>query len=140
MTQTKTRALTEGALMVAAATALSYVKLLELPQGGVACGLPPHVPGRDQDGGQRRPVEIEPVKECPGGGAGTQGGISFAQDKNPAAVGKAAGHPQGRLLQQGGPFFEECLAQTCPCPAVCGYDVLRCVHDVVLHGLRPYHF
>ncbi len=37
MTQTKTRALTEGALMVAAATALSYVKLLELPQGGSVC-------------------------------------------------------------------------------------------------------
>ena len=37
MTQTKTRALTEGALMVALATALSYVKLLELPQGGSVC-------------------------------------------------------------------------------------------------------
>ena len=37
MTQTKTRALTEGSLMVAAATALSYVKLLELPQGGSVC-------------------------------------------------------------------------------------------------------
>ena len=37
MTQTKARALTEGALMVAAATALSYVKLLELPQGGSVC-------------------------------------------------------------------------------------------------------
>ncbi len=37
MTQTKTRALTEGALLVAAATALSYVKLFELPQGGSVC-------------------------------------------------------------------------------------------------------
>ena len=37
MTQTKTRALTEGALMVALATALSYVKLLTLPQGGSVC-------------------------------------------------------------------------------------------------------
>ena len=37
MTRTKTRALTEGALMVALATALSYVKLLELPQGGSVC-------------------------------------------------------------------------------------------------------
>ena len=39
MTQTKTRALTEGALMVAAATALSYAKLLELPQGGSSRSL-----------------------------------------------------------------------------------------------------
>lgn len=31
------RALTEGAIMVALATALSYVKLLELPQGGSVC-------------------------------------------------------------------------------------------------------
>lgn len=37
MHQTNTHALTEGALMVAAATALSYVKLLELPQGGSVC-------------------------------------------------------------------------------------------------------
>ena len=37
MTQTKTRALTEGALMAALAAALSCVKLLELPQGGSVC-------------------------------------------------------------------------------------------------------
>ena len=37
MTRTETKALTEGALMVALATALSYVKLLELPQGGSVC-------------------------------------------------------------------------------------------------------
>ena len=37
MKRTKTRALTEGAIMVALATALSYVKLFELPQGGSVC-------------------------------------------------------------------------------------------------------
>ncbi|MBR3641637.1 MAG: energy-coupled thiamine transporter ThiT [Oscillibacter sp.] len=37
MKRTKTRALVEGALMVALATALSYLKLLELPQGGSVC-------------------------------------------------------------------------------------------------------
>ena len=31
------RALCEGAIMVALATALSYLKLLELPQGGRCC-------------------------------------------------------------------------------------------------------
>ena len=31
------RALCEGAIMVALATALSYLKLLELPQGGSVC-------------------------------------------------------------------------------------------------------
>ena len=31
------RALTEGGIMVAAATALSYLKLFELPQGGSVC-------------------------------------------------------------------------------------------------------
>lgn len=37
MKRTKTRALSEGAIMVALATALSYLKLLELPQGGSVC-------------------------------------------------------------------------------------------------------
>ena len=37
MKRTKTRALCEGAIMVALATALSYVKLFELPQGGSVC-------------------------------------------------------------------------------------------------------
>ena len=37
MSHQKIQALTEGAVMVAAATALSYVKLLELPQGGSVC-------------------------------------------------------------------------------------------------------
>lgn len=37
MKRTKTRALTEGAIMVALATALSYIKLFELPQGGSIC-------------------------------------------------------------------------------------------------------
>ena len=31
------RALTEGAVMVALATALGYLKLFELPQGGAVC-------------------------------------------------------------------------------------------------------
>ena len=36
------RALTEGAIMVALATALSYLKLFELPQGGSVCiSMPP---------------------------------------------------------------------------------------------------
>lgn len=33
----RTRALVEGAVMVALATALSYIKLFELPQGGSIC-------------------------------------------------------------------------------------------------------
>ena len=37
MKRTKTRALTEGAIMVALATALSYVKFFELPNGGSVC-------------------------------------------------------------------------------------------------------
>lgn len=37
MKRTKTRALCEGAIMVALATALSYVKLFELPNGGSVC-------------------------------------------------------------------------------------------------------
>ena len=37
MNHTKLRALTEGGLMVALATALSYLKLFELPQGGSVC-------------------------------------------------------------------------------------------------------
>ena len=37
MKRTKTRALCEGAVMVALATALSYVKFFELPQGGSVC-------------------------------------------------------------------------------------------------------
>ena len=37
MSHQKIQALTEGAVMVAAATALSYLKLLELPQGGSVC-------------------------------------------------------------------------------------------------------
>lgn len=37
MNHTKLRALCEGAIMVAAATALSYLKLFELPQGGSVC-------------------------------------------------------------------------------------------------------
>ena len=37
MNHTKIRALTEGGIMVALATALSYVKLFELPQGGSVC-------------------------------------------------------------------------------------------------------
>lgn len=37
MRNMKTRALVEGAIMVALATALSYVKLFELPQGGSVC-------------------------------------------------------------------------------------------------------
>lgn len=36
-TKSKLRALCEGAIMVALATALSYVKLFELPQGGSVC-------------------------------------------------------------------------------------------------------
>lgn len=42
MHQTRTRALVEGAVMVALATALSYIKPLELPQGGsVTIGMLP---------------------------------------------------------------------------------------------------
>ena len=37
MKKTKVYALCEGAIMVALATALSYVKLMELPQGGSVC-------------------------------------------------------------------------------------------------------
>ncbi len=37
MKRTKTRALCEGAIMVALATALSYIKLFELPNGGSVC-------------------------------------------------------------------------------------------------------
>lgn len=37
MKHKKLRALCEGAIMVALATALSYLKLLELPQGGSVC-------------------------------------------------------------------------------------------------------
>ena len=37
MSNKKIKAMTEGAILVAAATALSYVKLLELPQGGSVC-------------------------------------------------------------------------------------------------------
>ena len=37
MTKTMTRALTVGALMVPCVSAISYVKLLELPQGGSVC-------------------------------------------------------------------------------------------------------
>ncbi len=37
MKRMSTRALTEGAIMVALATALSYIKLFELPQGGSVC-------------------------------------------------------------------------------------------------------
>jgi len=37
MNHTRIRALTEGGIMVALATALSYVKLFELPQGGSVC-------------------------------------------------------------------------------------------------------
>ena len=37
MKRTPVRALTEGAIMVALATALSYLKLFELPQGGSVC-------------------------------------------------------------------------------------------------------
>ena len=37
MKRTKTRALCEGAILVALATALSYVKFFELPQGGSVC-------------------------------------------------------------------------------------------------------
>jgi len=37
MEHRKVRALCEGAIMVAAATALSFLKLLELPQGGSVC-------------------------------------------------------------------------------------------------------
>lgn len=37
MEHKKIHALCEGAIMVAAATALSYLKLLELPQGGSVC-------------------------------------------------------------------------------------------------------
>ena len=37
MNRMSTRALTEGAVMVALATALSYIKLFELPQGGSVC-------------------------------------------------------------------------------------------------------
>ena len=37
MKRTKTRALTEGAILVALATALSYVKFFELPNGGSVC-------------------------------------------------------------------------------------------------------
>ena len=45
---------------------------------------------------------------------------------------KAAGHMQGRLLQKGRSFLEKDLAQAGACPAVCRYDVLRCLHGVVL--------
>ena len=37
MKKSKVYALCEGAIMVALATALSYVKLMELPQGGSVC-------------------------------------------------------------------------------------------------------
>ena len=37
MNHNKLRALTEGGIMVALATALSYLKLFELPQGGSVC-------------------------------------------------------------------------------------------------------
>ena len=37
MKRTKVRSLCEGAILVALATALSYVKLFELPQGGSVC-------------------------------------------------------------------------------------------------------
>ena len=37
MSNSKTRALVEGAIMVALATVLSYIKLFELPQGGSIC-------------------------------------------------------------------------------------------------------
>ena len=37
MKKSKVYALCEGAIMVALATALSYLKLLELPQGGSVC-------------------------------------------------------------------------------------------------------
>lgn len=37
MNHRKLRSLCEGAIMVAAATALSYLKLFELPQGGSVC-------------------------------------------------------------------------------------------------------
>jgi len=47
-------------------------------------------------------------------------------------MGKAAGHAQGRLLQKGRTFFEKSLAQAGACTAVCRYDVLRCMHGVVL--------
>ena len=105
---------------------------LELPQGRSVRRLPPRAPGRQQDGRQRRPVEIEPVKQGLGCGTGTNTGGPFAQDEHLAVMDKATGHVQGRLLQKGRSFLEKDLAQAGACPAVCRYDVLRCLHDVVL--------
>ena len=105
---------------------------LELPQGRSVRRLVPRAPGRQQDGRQRRPVEIEPVKQGLGCGTGTNTGGPFAQDEHLAVMDKAAGHVQGRLLQKGRSFLEKDLAQAGACPAVCRYDVLRCLHGVVL--------